>query len=55
MTKQHTAQVIVSKILENLRDRRGFKHLLESIEMEDPETYAEIQYDLINIVEKELD
>lgn len=33
---------IVEIILKDLSDRRGFRHLLESIELEDPETYQEI-------------
>jgi hypothetical protein len=54
MTRQELAQLIVSKILEDLKDRRGFRHLLESIELEDEETYKEIQQSLINKVEDTL-
>ena len=51
MTNQELAQTIVQKILENLKDRRGFRHLLESIELENPEIYQEIVTDLVSITE----
>lgn len=42
MNKELVATDIVIKVLENLKDRRGFRHLLESIELEDEETFKEI-------------
>lgn len=53
-TRQERAQIIVQKILEDLRDRKGFKHLLESIELEDEETYQEIVATLVTITENEI-
>lgn len=51
MTKrEELAKTIVSKILENLHDRRGFKYLLDDIEIEDPDTYTEIKDQLEAIV-----
>jgi len=37
---------IVEVVLKNLKARKGFQHLLESIEMEDDETYQEIKKEL---------
>jgi len=54
-TRQERAQIIVQKILENLRDRQGFKHLLESIELEDEDTYNELVATLVDITENEID
>jgi hypothetical protein len=51
MTRQELAQTITQRILKNLSDRRGFRHLLESIELEDSETYQEIVTDITSIIE----
>ena len=53
-TRQELAQIIVQQILRDLRDRKGFRHLLESIELEDEETYQEIVTDLTSIVENNI-
>jgi len=43
------ANDIIDEIIKDLRDRRGFRHLLESIEMEDPDTYKDIHDTLAHI------
>jgi len=53
-TRQELAQIIVQQILKDLRDRKGFRHLLESIELEDEETYQEIVTTLVSIVENNI-
>ena len=53
-TRQELAQVIVQQILKDLGDRRGFRHLLESIELGDNETYQEIVTTLVSIVENNI-
>jgi len=53
-TRQELAQIIVQQILRDLRDRKGFRHLLESIELEDEETYQEIVTSLVSIVENNI-
>lgn len=55
MSKNLVAQSIVDEILNDLRDRRGFRHLLESIELEDPQTYNEIRDTLVNKVAEVLE
>lgn len=54
MTTQELAQLIVQQMLHELRGRRGFRHLLESIELEDSETYQEIITNLVSIIEKNI-
>ena len=52
MTREQLAKFIVKKQLENLKDRRGFRHLIEEIELDDKETYDEIVDTLEDIVVK---
>lgn len=54
MDNNELATIIVNLIITDLRDRRGFKFLLESIELEDKETYDEIIATLLQITENML-
>jgi len=52
-TNRALAEIIVKEILYNLKDRRGFRHLLEEIAM-DNETDTEMKLTLISVTEQVL-
>lgn len=51
ITRADLAQNITQQILKNLEGRSGFKHLIESIRLEDEETYMEIINDIADVIE----
>lgn len=56
MSTQHNiASKVVVEVLKNFRDRRGFRHLLDSLQVEDEDTYKEIVDSLVEGVQKILE
>jgi hypothetical protein len=57
MSRFLVAVQIVDAVLANFKDRRGFRHLLESIELEDEDTFNDIRntltQDIFKILKKE--
>ncbi len=48
-------EVVLEGVMDELRGRRGFRHLLEKIEIEDPETYQELTEALKQQIRQALD